>query len=118
MRQVISIAADGTMSGLQKKPGQGIDLTQFGTAKVERASEIMWEETSQAWYVLPLKGAYANSPLTEDDWTAYLPWPPARLKGVQHGTRTLLFSSYDDAVAAEIAFLDEVRLVRGAEALV
>lgn len=108
--QVITIGMDGTISGLQRKPGQGIDLREFGHAEITRASEIVWSEIEQLWTVVPLQGRYAGIAMSRDDWEAWVSWPPAGLTRTAHATNTLLFAEYDDAVKAEIAFLDALRI--------
>lgn len=55
--QIISIAPDGAISGLQRKPGQGFNLQTLGHAQTVRASEIAWDETAQAWRIDVLQTA-------------------------------------------------------------
>src|SRR5690348_14907193 len=62
-KQIITITVEGTMQGLQVKPGQGLDLRQFGDAKIVRASEIAWDEEHQAWFVDVLQEA-GRGPIT------------------------------------------------------
>lgn len=59
--QIITIAPDGALSGLQRKPGQGLNLQTLGTAKTIRASEIVWDETAQAWFIDVLQDAGRGS---------------------------------------------------------
>jgi hypothetical protein len=56
-KQVITITVEGTMQGLQVKSGQGLDLRQFGDAKIVRASEIVFDDDKQAWKVDVLQEA-------------------------------------------------------------
>jgi len=63
-KQVITIHVDGSMSGLQVKPGRGILLTDFGPAKVVRASEIAWSELYQKWFIDVLQEA-GRGPVTK-----------------------------------------------------
>lgn len=122
-RQVISILVDGTMQGLQVKPGQGLDLTKFGKATVIRASEIVWDEDAQAWFVDVLQEAgrgpvtfnrFADGALGADaqstsDVTVTLNRiAPSGWSGEDN--EPLLFISYDEAVRAEVAYLDGLRL--------
>ena len=68
MRQVITIGPDGMMSGLQVKPGKGLDLRQFGRAEIERASEVLWDSDRQGWIVECRKGVYAGCLLGNAWW--------------------------------------------------
>lgn len=112
MQQIITIAPNGIMSGLQVKKGRGVDLRQFGPAKIERASEIVFNDRYQAWSVLLLKaGGRGHALVTEalyHEATGLQGWP----EGCQELTAGghLLFGDYDDAVQAEIAVLDGLRL--------
>lgn len=110
--QVITITAAGEVSGLQRKPGQGLDLTKLGKAKVERVSEIVWDEYHQAWIVEIKTGPLAGERLTVSlcdahgfDWQTF---EGDRYSG--HPDRRMVFADYDMAVKAEIKFLDYVRL--------
>lgn len=126
LRQVITIAACGAVSGLQRKPGQGLDLTTLGKAEVRRASEILWDEDHQAWYVQPL-GGDCDSPLLTQAVTgcsfqialglAISDYAGAIQELAPSGFTTaadgrMLFRSYDEAVRVEIAYLDALRLKR------
>lgn len=125
MQQVITIAKDGTISGLQHKKGKGIDLRQFGHAEIERASEIEWNEVAQCWHVVPLSENVVRWMLGRSDTRATMK--------LSHWTRTvgtaapegscpvpmmprpagndcwLGFDDYEDAVKAEVAFLNALR---------
>ena len=123
MQQVITIAKDGTSSGLQVKPGKGLDLQQLGRdigvkASTVRASEIAWDEEEQAWFVDVLQEV-GKGPLTvaklcfearldreEVDRMA----PSIDHKKSPLFTSPVYFGSYDDAVKVEIAYLDALRL--------
>ena len=110
--QVITITPAGQVSGLQRKPGQGLDLTKLGRAKVERVSEIVWHEDHQRWFVEIKTGPLAGEVLTAalcdkhgfdaknfvGDWWSGAP------------DNRIVWASYDDAVRGEVAFLDHVRL--------
>ncbi len=110
---------------MQRKRGRGIDVRQFGHAQIERASEITWNEDQQAWTVHVLNYAavrwmmtntmgreHLGTTLTMIQWLQALPGcPPARPKGaINLPEGWLAFEDYDDAVAAEVAFLDALRL--------
>lgn len=117
--QVITIQPFGVMSGLQRKPGQGLDLRQFGKADIKRASLIEWNADQQAWFIDVLQEA-GRGPVT------FVKWANAVAKGGIATARVLLdqitknwkapggeplfFAEYDEAVKVEIAFLDALRL--------
>ncbi len=120
--QVISIGPDGGMSGLQVKPGKGLDLRQFGAAEVVRASEIIFDVTTQAWAVQLL-----DAPGHEADRGKRITTVMATEAGLLPTVRrmitdaqilpdastedgALLFHGYDVAVEFEIAYLDAWRL--------
>ncbi len=92
MRQVITIDETGIMSGLQHKPGKGVDLRQFGPVRIERASEILWNEETQAWNIHLLCEPFSGKAVSTPDGSV------------------LNFQNYDDAVTVEIVLLNEARL--------
>jgi hypothetical protein len=116
MKQVITIHRDGSISGLQRKPGQGLDLRQLGKAEIRRATEILWNEEEQAWYIHILQGLHATDPLgpfhcgiadvSYEEVSALAP------SGVRpaYGGGYLLFNEYDEAVKVEIVVLDALRV--------
>lgn len=113
-KQVITIDTNGNISGLQVKPGRGVDLQRMardiGTkAQTERVSEIAWDEMEQAWFVLPIRGFFKDCAITQDTWEAYCPFPPQGMTRVQHDTKVLLFEDYEMAVKAEVQILDAAR---------
>jgi hypothetical protein len=115
MQQVITIHPDGSMSGLQHKRGKGVDLCQFGRASIERASHILWDEMGQCWFVEILTGPHAGKSLTQSLWSGVTGQAECRLSvsaGVADvAPETVLgFADYDDAVAAEVVFLNSLRL--------
>lgn len=115
-KQVITIDPNGQMSGLQRKPGQGVDLTKFGAAQVVRVSEIEWDETAQKWTIRPLTTGTA----IDGELVSYRQLILAlrdgyeALAGLVDDAGVLdqpaRFDGYDQAVAAEIAYLDALRL--------
>ena len=125
MKQVITISPDGGMSGLQRKRGQGIDLRQFGHAKITRASSIEWHEDLQHWYIKvldPNVSLYVNFKglpftVTYDIWRHQVgeskPKGSVTIPVIMHRANYLYFQEYEDAVAAEVQFLDAVRLRQG-----
>ncbi len=113
--QVITISQDGGMSGLQRKTGKGVDLRQFGRASIERASLIEWDENKQKWWVSIQSGKYAGAALSHvlrcnagmmpATGEAFYPGSTMTTNGGVY-----MFKDYDDAVKAEVAFLDALRL--------
>lgn len=111
-RQVISISEIGEMSGLQRKDGDGVDLRQFGRAQIQRASDICWMEMPQMWAIRVLEGAHAGV-LTLAEFTRATGM--RTLKGAAVSTAetapgVLLFYKYEEAVLAEVFYLDAVRI--------
>ncbi len=125
--QVVTITPDGGISGLQRKKDKGLDLRKLGHVEIERASEITWSENNQLWLVRVLNeraARWMTKPpghsfiLKISHWcsvvSAVYPkgWDLVAVKPYSHGDSWLGFDDYDDAVAAEVAFLDALR-VRG-----
>jgi hypothetical protein len=102
MKQVLAIDAAGGIAGLQAKSGRGIDLRKMGHAKIDRVSDIRWDEKHQSWYVDILHGTDAG-PLTlvKMNEVGLLLVPT---KGTRYGI--LLWDEYEDAVAGEIAYVN------------
>lgn len=112
--QVITIREDGSLAGLQRK--DGVDLTQLGEADVQRASEVLWDKSSQKWFVefrsakeetgfthvsLFLLGcAYGNDPIVGFD----------SFRDMCNDSPPAYFTTYEAGVKAEIACLDYLRL--------
>ena len=123
--QVITITPEGGLSGLQVKRGRGLDLKSMGHAEIDRASEIVWNEPQQCWHVHVLNEVACQWMAEQDQgiyvkggWTlGYLEWGEAvtygycdEPKGVcDVSARFYGFEEYDDAVAAEIKFLNALR---------
>jgi hypothetical protein len=102
--QVITIQKNGTISGLERKQGQGVDIKQFGEAEVLRSSEVLWDSPKRAWYVSWLN---RKEVLGEYLTTAQL----YRVAGeCISGDGIALFTTYEDAVEAEIKVLDYHRI--------
>jgi hypothetical protein len=127
MKQIVTIHPDGTISGLQVKPGQGMDLTEMGEAEVRRASEIEWNTEHQAWQVRPLGppdgSRMVTRPVTLRMYSTATNQRPFEameaLKsaapsgvGVAPGDDgVLLFKNYTEAVKIEIQYLDGLRVM-------
>lgn len=113
MQQVISIAPDGIISGLQHKPGKGVDLRAFGPATIERVSEIMPTDDGQRWFVEiktgPLAGRRVTTKLLSE--ARILPLSIIEIaKDVDVDDGLLTFGDYDEAVKVEIKVLDALRV--------
>jgi hypothetical protein len=113
--QVVTVHPDGSISGLQRKPGQGFDLRTMGHAQIRRASEVIWDDMCQRWYVAilepPFRGRTLDRHVCRDsgvNLTSVM--PESALEWDRAGCA--MFFEYDDAVKAEIAVLDGLR-VRG-----
>lgn len=118
MKQVITVTSLGEIAGLQVKPGKGFDLRTLGKASITRASEIVWNEENQRWRVELREGAGSYAGRTVTAWLAVdalgSAWDraiPSHFE-VWDGDKEhyLEFVNYDDAVKAEIAVLDGLRL--------
>lgn len=112
MRQVISISPEGVVSGLQHKKDQGLDLRQFGRAEIVRASEVVWDDRWQKWRVEFREGAgqYAGTILSPQQLSALGVASQLPAYSVCVILNAVLFDEYDDAVKAEIAVLNTLRL--------
>ena len=115
-KQVITVTPDGGLSGLQVKKGRGLNLQSMGHAKTVRASEIVWDEHWQAWFVNVLTGP-GQGPISLARWreaTGAGRWdrPAGLSKGdpIDYNGRVLYFDDYDAAVAVEIEYLNGLRL--------
>tara|TARA_Y100000031_G_C8103111_1_gene329690 strand:- start:183 stop:560 length:378 start_codon:yes stop_codon:yes gene_type:complete len=115
-QQVISISPTGAISGLQYKPKQGVDLRAFGKAVITRASEILWDDNKQKWYVEFREGSASilNGVKLTEFMAELRVGQPVRL--VRDGeldeayrSPVAYFDEYDEAVKAEIAYLNWAR---------
>lgn len=110
--QLITIAPDGSLQGLDFK-NKGVNLRQFGRAKIERTSEITWNEDAQKWQITFLHGTEAGKIATYGHAYAFgieaaegvrtFGFPP----GAPH--EPLHFEDYDRAVAAEVLLIQTAR---------
>ena len=124
-KQVITAHPDGTLSGLERKKNQGIDIKYFGPATVERVSHIVWFERKygRGWMIEflqgPRKGKFLTwndvpnaAVLTAQSVTVDPPYPYAT--GAKPDSpewdALMLFADYDEAVRVEIAILDADRV--------
>lgn len=99
MKQVVTVDPVGVVSGLQVKPGRGLDLRFLGRANISRVSEIEWNQNAQKWQIRILLGPYAGKLITDK---------MARKPGGL--SEPALFAEYDSAVDTEVAVLNALRL--------
>lgn len=114
MEQVISIGPDGSISGLERRGSNVVDLKQFGRAKIERVSEILFDEGRQRWYIQTTMAApfslrtqvihRAHLERCHFYYIAHAHCP------TQHPDCPAYFDSYDEAVSVEVLVLDHWRL--------
>lgn len=111
MSQLITISPTGELTSLQFKKGKGLDLRPLGHAEISRSSLIEWDEQEQAWFVRLLECAIApDGVLTPFLWKNVLAGQPAQSRGGFGGEfAPIYFDEYDDAVTAEINFIQAVR---------
>ena len=122
--QVITIHPNGDLSGLQKRKGAGIDMRSLGReAHIERVSMIRWSDMYQHWFVDILQESGRGILTMRRFVDAAAPLHPLdcinvlKRIGVTTAdtvvdpiTNILYFEDYEEAVAAEIWFLDSLRL--------
>lgn len=119
-KQVITIGPDGTMSSLHHKKN-GLNLGDFGNIEVERVSEVKWLLEAQKWYVYLIK---ESKVLTLIEWEknnkklpigceiieGYEGWVPMKTDSSSSKKwKPLLFKHYEDAVDAEVLYLNKLR---------
>jgi hypothetical protein len=111
-RQVVTVHPDGTMSSLQRKRGQGLDLRLFGPVEIERASSIVWNDTAQAWEIELQMQPFTGTRVSATHWAeaGYTLWPEEAHAAPDDQQAPFLFDDYDDAVAVEIRLLDGLRI--------
>jgi len=103
--QVITIGTDGSLQGLMRKKGEGVDLREFGPAHIERTSLIQFDEGKQKFYVEFIAGPLAGKLLTYPLFAACTRLP-VRFNNSDHVMR---FETYEEAVKCEIMVLDGYR---------
>jgi hypothetical protein len=119
-KQVITVKPDGSLFSLQHKKGQGVDLRQFGHAKVERVTLIEWSEHHQKWFIRwksedvlldGLSWDFDTFQSAEVDYTAFAgeAIPEAEHDFFSVGDRIVYFADYEDAVRAEVAVIQNLQ---------
>lgn len=112
--QIITISPNGTISGLERKKSEGIDLKKFGHANVVRASSIEWHEENdmcRGYKIMFLNGKRKGSTLTKQEYERYYTtYLPCIINSEDNSTDIALFDDYSDCVNVEIAILDADRI--------
>lgn len=112
-KQVITFKPDGTIEGLQFK-SKGIDLRKFGRAKIERTSDIIFDEDSQKYSIKFLHGTIAGQTarLMHAKFFDCVPALEAMMGpfGDAEARTVLLFDEYDQAVAVEVLLIQSARV--------
>lgn len=111
--QVITFRPDGSIDGLQFK-GKGIDLRRFGSAKITRTTDILFDEASQKWTIKFLHGTCTGQ--TAAVWHAQRFECMIELEAMFRPLRSdeprdtvLAFEEYEQAVAVEVLLLQAAR---------
>lgn len=118
--QLIKIDPNGAAKGLQFKK-KGINLQSLGKARTKRVTDIRWDDDRQAWKIVFLMGSLGgkeldmsfveklkdHSPMFEVLGKARGSYPIHDAVGVPCGT--IFWDDYDDAVTAEVEFIQQTR---------
>lgn len=116
VKQKLFVNPDGSIEGLQVKKGKGVDLRQFGKANIKRASEIVWNEDNQMWFIKILVGVFKDLSVSKELFERVVnsdeDIDSIRFNIFAKVHNVLYFEDYDEAVAEEIKFLDAVRTKR------
>lgn len=110
-KQVITVSLDGKLSGLDHK-SKGLDLRQFGKAKIERATLIEYSQEYDGWFIdwfdcvrmnlCWTRKTFADANISTDKW---------EVKFRSLGPREVVyFQHYEDAVEAEVAVIQSMQL--------
>lgn len=106
--QIISIAPDGALSSLQHR-GPSVDLRQFGSAKISRATLIEWDEKRQAWFIRWFDSG--DAPWTSHTFEeAGLDYRELAGWLGELGSDVVYFREYEEALHAEVAVLQALQL--------
>jgi len=121
--QIISIAPDGTIYGLDFK-SKGVSLRDFGECEIERVTSIEWNAERQKWFI---KWTCARHIVDRDEeviWTdktfsdagfidvtefdGNIDHDESCERMAEHDV--IFFEHYEDANAAEVAVIQSLRL--------
>ena len=92
--QKIIVHATGQVSAMQSRNPQHIDLRRLGQARIRRATEIVFCDTAQQWYVVFT---------CKNDYLAKVPTTNELYRSKEDKA---YYESYSDAVADEIAYIN------------
>lgn len=127
-KRLLTIRPDGSIQTLETK--KGLDVKKLGPASVVRSSLIEWVESEQAWRVRLLHGEFkglVNNNTTylfmngsaDGYYYPALSWWKRALSRINDAfapalmrlrqRQIPLWKSYDDAVAAEIEIIQNIR---------
>lgn len=114
IKQVITVRPDGSIEGLAFK-NKGLNLQQFGRAKIERTSEIVFDEALQKWTIKFLHGTCAGQTARlahamRFECVAELAERCPGLTANDSADTTLAFDDYDRAVQIEVLLIQAARL--------
>lgn len=121
--QIISIAPDGTIYGLDFK-SKGVSLRDFGKAQIERITSIEWSDERQAWFVAWVHDRHEidNKAVWRFDLFQIAEVDATSFGGFWHSEANdedvfasdldpvTYFDSYESANAAEVAVIQSLRL--------
>jgi len=119
--QIISIAPDGTIYGLDFK-SKGVSLRDFGDAQIERVTSIEWNAARQKWFIRWTLERHAHV-RGEDMWTDSV-FEDAQIEPTDFDgnfdhddccenyskTPVVFFEDYEDANRAEVAVIQALRV--------
>lgn len=112
-KQVITVHADGSVSGLVHKPGKGVAIMDMGKASVVRASTIDWNDIAQHWVIRFLAGPRSGDLF---NWGDMIELSPSlsksdAFKEVGEDPKQVVgFKTYELAVKMEIDFFNAERI--------
>lgn len=114
MKQVITIGAEGSMESLQFK-GKGVDLRRHGHASIQRISDIVWDEFSQLWTVVPQQGKLAGKTVRCADCVTLHGEGTVGMGKVLFNCELealpiIAFKEYEQAVEFEVDFIQACKL--------
>jgi len=111
-RQVITFNTDGSIEGLDRKKGEGLNLKVFGQADVVRASQIEWHEGEgvRGYKIEFLIGHRKGSTLTVKEYSKYQTDKLPTTLNPEQDDAFALFEDYGECVDVEITILDDDRL--------
>lgn len=138
--QLIQIGADGSVTALRPSKG-GLDISRLGQARTVRSTDIVWSVEYQQWTVLLLREKDSRpwwerwllrkpqAFLDAHRWFVAFSGVRDLILSVAHQCGIdpeayrfgrdglLLFDSYEDAVRAEVVYIQRMREVYGPDCL-